>query len=164
MILSFETSRENCSLRLGVAVRVWSWTQVLWCVTQVCLHVLQVSMYMIGQAALWDEGQSTLGMQVPNKVLDWTDLTKEDVGRWVNRPVTLTCNETRLHKPDDKICAQTHPKLQASYVNTLWNMLAQAKLHCSIYLMFHVQIKPSVSTQTSFTGGPEWGIIFYHHK
>lgn len=35
-------------------------------------------------------GQSKLGVQVLDKLLDLTNLTSEDVQRWVSRPVALT--------------------------------------------------------------------------
>ena len=55
---------------------------------------LQVCTRTIGRANLGGEGQSKLGVQVPDKLLDLTNLTREDVERWVSRPVIDTHLQT----------------------------------------------------------------------
>lgn len=52
---------------------------------------------MIGQAIQGGEGQSKLGVQVLDKLLDLTNLTSLEEERWVSRPLTLTRTNKRTH-------------------------------------------------------------------
>lgn len=47
----------------------------------ICLYVcFEVCVHTISQAVLGREGQSKLGVQVPDKLLDWTNLTERGGG------------------------------------------------------------------------------------
>ncbi len=116
---------------------------------QVCVcayDFLQVCTCLIGQAIQGGEGQSKLGVQVLDKLLDLTNLTSLEEERWVSRPLTLTrthkqihlhnsVNNTHMHTPVGRLCQYT--QLEHVVLGS-----GRAALRCS--LVFHVQIKSKV--------------------
>ncbi len=61
------------------------------------VYCLQVRTCSISRGILGGEGQIELGVQVPDKLLDLTNLPTVEVERWVSRPVTLTRTHKQTH-------------------------------------------------------------------